>query len=149
MKEFLLQAMIPFLTATLGTLGFALLFSVPKRHLAFAVLGGSMAILAYLGATLIWTDLFLCNMMAMMVSATYAEIMARVTKCPVTLYLIPSIVPLVPGGGLYYTMFYLVDGNKEAAMIMGEKTLLTALGISVGILIISIVTQFIYALKKA
>jgi len=34
-------------------------------------------------------------------------------------------------------------------MIMGEKTLLTALGISVGILIISIVTQFIYALKKA
>jgi uncharacterized membrane protein YjjB (DUF3815 family) len=56
-----------------------------------------------------------------------AEIFARMFKAPATVFLITGIIPLVPGGGLYYTMDALIDGNMalfaekgiEAAGIAG------------------------------
>ena len=39
----------------------------------------------------------------------YAEAMARARKTPVTGYLLVALLPLVPGGGIYYTMEYCIN----------------------------------------
>lgn len=148
MSAFLEQAVVPIVTASVGTLGFSMLFSVPWRHLATATLGGTVAIVMYLSAGLFTDSVFLCNLIAMVFATAYVETMARVKKCPVTLYLIPSVVPLVPGGGLYYTMYYMVDGNWDEVLARGKATLLAALGISMGILIVSVITDLIFSSSK-
>ena len=148
MSVFFEQAMIPVLTASIGTLGFSMLFSVPWRHLIYSVLGGTVAIVMYLIAGLFTDDVFLMNLIAMMFATAYVEIMARVRKCPVTLYLIPSVVPLVPGSGLYYTMYHMVDGDWNEVIARGKDTLLAALGISMGILIVSVFTDMLTFPRK-
>ena len=60
-------------------------------------------------------------------------------KAPATVFLIPSIIPLVPGGRLYYTMRAIVDGDADSAKIYAMETIVIALGIAVGIVVISLV----------
>ena len=115
-----LDALVTVLTATIGTLGFSLLFSVPRRRLFYATFSGTVSIVGYLVAGMFSDSELVCNLIGMVAAATYVEIMARVTRCPVTLYLIPSTVPLIPGGGLYYTMFYIVEGNVGLAAAKGK-----------------------------
>ena len=73
-----------------------------------------------------------------LVGAGYSEIMARGTKVPVPVYMVPCVIPLVPGGGLYGTRFNFVTGNYPAAAEAGLRTLQTALGIAGGVVIASV-----------
>ena len=43
----------------------------------------------------------------------FSEIMARLRRCPVTGYLLVALLPLVPGGGIYYAMRYCVAGDTQ------------------------------------
>jgi uncharacterized membrane protein YjjB (DUF3815 family) len=67
----------------------------------------------------------------------YSEIMARVHKAPVTGYLLVSLLPLVPGGGIYYTMEYCIIGNTEMFLETGIHTLGIAGALALGILLVS------------
>lgn len=60
---------------------------------------------------------------ATVVISVYSEIMARVCKVPVTLFLTTAVLPLVPGGGMYYTMEYCVRGETSLFAETGLHTL--------------------------
>ena len=72
-----------------------------------------------------------------MVISIYAEIMARVCKVPVTLFLTTAVLPLVPGGGMYYTMEYCVQGEMQLFAETGLHTLALAGAIALGIMLVS------------
>ena len=55
-------------------------------------------------------------------SALYSEIMARVRKYPTICYLVVSIIPLIPGASLYYTMQQAVDGTMDKFVSQGLFT---------------------------
>ena len=40
-------------------------------------------------------------------------------KCPITIFLVSGIIPLVPGAGIYYTAYYLVTGQMSLAAVKG------------------------------
>ena len=65
-------------------------------------------------------------------AAAYAEIMARLLKAPVPLYVLPSVISLVPGGSLYYTMSYCMERDWEQFGIYGYRTVQYALAIAAG-----------------
>ena len=78
-----------------------------------------------------------------LILSVYAEIMARVTKAPATPILACSIIPLVPGGKLYYTTYYFVMGENELFRESLGALLSIAGGLAVGIILISaIVYEF-------
>ena len=52
------------------------------------------------------------------------ELLARYYKKPATVYIIPGIVPLVPGAGMYYTMLALVRKDFYVAISKGTETFL-------------------------
>jgi uncharacterized membrane protein YjjB (DUF3815 family) len=56
--------------------------------------------------------------------------MARIIKAPVTIFLICSIIPLVPGSGMYYTMLECVKGSINNALNQGFETLSNAMSIA-------------------
>ena len=62
----------------------------------------------------------------------YSEIMARVRRCPVTGYLLVALLPLVPGGGIYYAMRYCVAGETQAFLDMLLHTLGMAAALAAG-----------------
>ena len=74
-----------------------------------------------------------------MFTALFAEIASRVRKAPTIVFLIPGVIPTVPGGALYRAMraLLLLDfaGASEALL----TTLQIGLGIAGGILTVSII----------
>lgn len=79
------------------------------------------------------------NLIPTIVGTLYAEVIARIVKAPTIVFLIPAVIPLTPGGTLYYTMSAIVEGDMVKAQKQGEITLLVALGIAVGIVFISVI----------
>ncbi|MBQ1674705.1 MAG: threonine/serine exporter family protein [Oscillospiraceae bacterium] len=131
------QTVIQLTAALFGGLGVGLLFGMRPRHLLPAALGGVLAWGVYLGMEALTGLEFMACLVAAAVAVVYAEVMARLRKTPATLFVIPGIVPLVPGSSLYNTMSYAVRGEAELARIYGTKTLLCALAIAAGISIVT------------
>ncbi|MBQ4036628.1 MAG: threonine/serine exporter family protein [Clostridia bacterium] len=131
------------LYATLGSLGFALLFNMPTRHLLPASLGGLLTWGTYLLSAHLGAGLFLANFFAAVIGQLWAEIMARTMKTPATLYYITAFIPLIPGSSLYHTMESAVGGNWTGLRSYGVQTLLVTLGIAAGITLIGGILYFI------
>ena len=70
--------------------------------------------------------------------AIYSEIMARLTKAPVPVYLVPCMIILVPGSLLYKTMNYFISGAYDLAGSSALTTLAVAAGIAGGIMAASV-----------
>lgn len=83
--------------------------------------------------------------LSMVAVSLYSEYMARKHHSPVTVYLVISYIPLVPGGGAYYTMEYLVGGETQLAMETGIHTLFVAGAIAMGIVLVSSMTRILAA----
>jgi len=49
--------------------------------------------------------------------------------------MIASIIPLVPGGGMYYTMLASLEGNTFRSVELGLSTIMTAFAIAAGLAI--------------
>lgn len=140
------EAVIQILCAGLGTLGFALFFQVRRQHLITASLGGSLSWLCYLAVWVRWESVFLSALTAAAVICLWSEAMARVRKAPANVFLIPGIVPLLPGGALYYAMSGIVAGNLDQFVLKGKETALVAVGIAGGIVIGSEIVRLIMSI---
>jgi len=64
-------------------------------------------------------------------------VLARLTKSPTTIYLAVALIPLVPGGGIYYTMLYFINGDIDLGISTGIHTLLISGALAVGIIMVS------------
>lgn len=142
MKEMIFQL----ISGTVGSLGFSLIFNVGKKHLFPAALGGLLSWAIYLLCNrLFCMDMLISTILASACSQIYAEILARIFKSPTTVFFIPAVVPLIPGGTLYNTMYSAVFQDWTNFRSYGVNTLLTTLGISIGL---SFVSAVLYILAK-
>ncbi len=134
--QFCEKYMVMIVTAAAGTLGYCLLINVKRNKIVYGCLGGVVSTFLYCACMEAGLTPLLQNLIPAAVVTLYAEVLARVIKAPATVFLIPSIIPLVPGGRLYYTMRAIVDGDADSAKIYAMDI---ALGIAVGIVVISLV----------
>lgn len=142
MKEMIFQL----ISGTVGSFGFSLIFNVGKKHLIPAALGGLISWAVYLLCNrLLNMDMLMSSVLASACCQVYAEILARVFKTPTTVFFIPAVVPLIPGGSLYNTMYSAVFQDWSSFRVYGINTLLTTLGISIGL---SFVSAVLYIVAK-
>lgn len=137
--QFCEKYMVMIVTAAAGTLGYCLLINVKRNKIVYGCLGGVVSTFLYCACVEAGLTPLLQNLIPAAVVTLYAEVLARVIKAPATVFLIPSIIPLVPGGRLYYAMRAIVDGDADSAKIYAMETIVIALGIAVGIVVISLV----------
>lgn len=123
------------LTAVMSAAGFGIYFRIKPKRLPFAALGGLLAWGIYTAAEVSGIQIFFSSFIATAALVAYSEIMARILKAPANITLIPSIVPLLPGRLLYYTMQSVTEGRLADAYSFGVPVLQNLLGISVGILL--------------
>ncbi|MBO5746586.1 MAG: threonine/serine exporter family protein [Clostridia bacterium] len=143
---------IQLVTAFFGAFGFALLFQLRKKLLIAAAVGGLINWGVYLLIEPMFDNEFIPCFVAAAVAVVYCEVAARVFKAPVTLFLVPSIVPSVPGSGLFYTMSSIVKKDWAGAKEFGLRTAEFALGIAAGIclavVVFSIVNTIVHRAKE-
>ena len=132
------QALILIFAGIGGTLGFSLIFRMRKKLIVWSLLGAALTLGVYVLCLATMQHAFFQNLFPALVGALYAEITAKLTKSPATQYLACAIIPLVPGGGLYYTMYHFVTGDLDAFHAQLTQTARVAAGLAVGIMLVSV-----------
>lgn len=141
-------ALIQILMGAIGTLGFSIYFRVSERNVAAATFGGALGWGVYLLCFHLWGNVFAANVVATAVVYFWSVAMARVLKAPSNTYLIPGIIPLLPGGPLYYTMAGLVDGDRALFIKNGTTTILVTFGMVTGMVAAAVVFYYILKLQQ-
>ena len=136
-----------FLTLLAST-GFSVVFNIQLKDLPFAALGGVIVRVVHILFKLAFPAYaFVYTIFAAFFAALYSEILAIVKKEPSTLYLYPSIVPLIPGDLFYYTALGIIWGNMSIFTQFGPDLALSLIGISVGFVLCSTIVHYIRKFK--
>lgn len=118
---------IQLIAAFVGTLGFSALFGAPRRYYIVCGFVGMIGWMAY-----IFTDSIL---VASLIIAVVSHVFAVIRRCPVTIFIICGIIPLVPGGGLFWTLYYMLTSRLRLAFEAGTGALRATIAIAGGIII--------------
>ena len=144
----MMDIIIQLFVAWVGSLGFSLIFNPGKKTLLPATLGGMVGWGVYLLVEHFGAGIFLSTIAAAAFCQVYAEVFSRILKCPRTVIYIPAVVPLVPGGSLYYTMYYAAVNDWPRFMEYGAKTAQVAFGMAVGASFVSAIVLLLPHKKK-
>ena len=126
---------VQLIAAFLGTVSFAALFGVPLKYYLDAGFCGMIGWLLYLvlsrytamsPAEVIFCATALVTITALLQSAG--------RKCPITVFLISGIFPLVPGAGIFWTSYNIVSNQLPEALNTGFVALKATVAIAFGIL---------------
>lgn len=133
MDAILTYYVLPCLWAFLACLGFTLVFNIHGVGKLICGVGGALGWLVYLlgGSTIF------AAFLAAAAIGVFSEIMARVRRCPATGYLLVALLPLVPGGGIYYAMSYCVAGYTNLFLTTLLHTFGMAAALAVGAMLAS------------
>ena len=94
-------------------------------------------------------SVFLQSFAASAATAVWSEVLARVKKTPAQQYLIIGLIPLVPGGTLYYAMSALVRQDWAQAQFYGYRVSAFVLGIAAGVsLTLSLLDMLLNARRR-
>ena len=135
------EAFIIILSGMIGTVGFSILFKSDKNRIFCNAIGGALTCLLYVICCYCFESIFLQNFFPALFVTAYAEVMARIVKAPATPILACSVIPLVPGGKLYYTTYYFVIGDNAKFDSTLSELLQIAAGLAVGIICISVIVH--------
>ena len=139
---------VEFLFAFLGTLGFTLIFNVPLRHIPVASFVGGAGWVIYQIAVAMGSGVAIACFFGACTVGLTSDIASKVCKEAATIFVIPGVLPLVPGAGTYYTMLAIVQGNLDQAAAKGIETLAMAGAIALGLLVMGTVIQIFRAAAK-
>ena len=124
-----------FVAAMIGTVAFSVLFSVPRRYYLSCGLIGAAGWIIYSICVC-----FLGSGEACLAATIVVILLCRFTairrRCPVTVFLIAGIFPLVPGAGIYWTIYYLVTNQLHLALETGYGAVKSAIAIVLGIVFV-------------
>ena len=132
------------LYAAVGVVAFGIIFNVKGRNLYYAAIGGAIGWLSYLATAHLMTTDILGYFCAACAISIYSEIFARLKKCPVTVCLVPGLIPLVPGSGIYRTMQYCVSGQTDLFWQTGLYTLEVAAVIGFAMICVSSLVRMFF-----
>ena len=110
------------LSAFFATIFFAILFNVQKKHVIACGIVGACGWAIYIIGTMQNCSPVLATFFGAYLVAQGSYFLAKYKKAPVTVFLIPGVIPLVPGIGLYRTMYALLFSEYTKAL---EYALLT------------------------
>ena len=142
-----MDLLMPCLYAVLASFAFGLISELHswKYLLSAAAIGGLGWLVYLLLDSYSTVPRFL---MTTIVIAALSEIMARVFKAPATIFLVVGIIPLVPGGGIYYTMEGLINGDMTVFLQKGMETVAAAGSIAVGCSLVTSLARVITVWRR-
>ncbi len=146
--EILTGIIIRLITSITGTIGFSLIFNISRNRLFWAALGGLLTSAVYELTAVLDGDPMISAFTSALFMALYSESFARILRTSAVIFLFPCAIPIVPGRGLYYTMYYILFYDREKLIEYAKPTLSIALGIAVGVSFASIIVSVLMHISK-
>lgn len=134
---------IQILAAAVGTFAFAVLFGVPRAYYIFCGITGGCGWIIYLAFERY--GIVAASLIATMAITLLSRLFAIRERCPVTIFLISGIFPLVPGSYVYWTTYYFVTNQPQLALEKGYMALKIAFAIVLGIVFIFEIPQGVFS----
>ena len=125
------------LLACVVTAAFGIIFNIRGKTLFYVGLNGAIGFCIYSVSLHFGVSSYTSMFFASTGMTIFAEITARLRRSPASLYLIAALIPIVPGGGIYQFVLYLIQGEMDSAFTTGVRTLLEAGGIALGVIVVS------------
>ncbi len=139
------EYLLPCFYSFMACISFTLVFNIHGREQLVCGIGGAIGWLVYI---LLDETIFAAFAAAAAIGA-FSEIMARVIRCPATGNLLVALLPLVPGGGIYYAMSYCVDGQIQLFLQTMLHTLGVAAALAAGVMVSFSVSRTVFAARQA
>lgn len=137
-----------FVFAIIATFGWTIFFNAPKEDLFHCSLNGAIGWVVFVVLSRYTENSVFSNFIASFVVNLLSEILARKLKKPAILYIIPGIIPLVPGLGIYNTMLHMIQGSYIKAIEIGTEVALVSGGIVLGMVVVTSCVKVYYKIKN-
>ncbi len=133
------------LCAAIATVGFSLLYHVSWKHMPFIGITGGVCWLVFLvfNAKM---GLGPAAFFASVGLAFCSFLFSRVKQCPMTVFLVPGIIPIVPGCTLFFSVFDLLRGNYHDAAVLAAQSIIICGAIVLGTALVSVIPGRFFAL---
>ncbi len=128
----------------LAAVGFAVFLSSPKKTLYISGAIGMTSWIIYILLRRRGIESINCSFVAACVASLICEILSRKMKKPTILFVVPGIITLIPGLGLYNTMSYGIEGDFQQAFTTGANVLLDSGAIALGVVIVPPLFRYYY-----
>lgn len=140
--------LIQIATGLIGSLCFGILFNMRGKRLIAAAVGGLLS-----WGLFVVLSHFILNepinyFIVAAVVSLYSEIMARILKTPAAPIVTTALIPLIPGGSLYYTMSSAFESNFTIFLEKAVSTLKLACALALGIIVVTAISQFLFKRVK-
>lgn len=119
----------------ISSVGFAIIMRVPKDSIVYSGISGAVGWIVYWLAGIVGISVTISTFLGAVTIAAVSYYFARHRHTPATLYNIPGIVALVPGGISYKMTYNLVIGEYNIAMFYGIRVLAIAGAIAGGLIV--------------
>lgn len=125
--------LVQVLGAFLGIISVSVIYGIDRKYFRYCGACGAVGWMIYLMADYVTTSEALRVYVATLVVALLSHLFARILKAPVTMFLIPGILPLVPGLGMYRSVYHLILVSNQTAGYYLLETLKSAGSIALAI----------------
>ena len=141
--------LIPSGVSFIPVLAFAIRFRAPRRDWAPCGLTGMVGWVVYWLAGQGGVSVVAASLYGTLALALLSRVLAVVRRCPVTVFLTGGIFPLVPGAGIYYTVYAFITGDNAGALFKGVETLKIAGAIALGIVLVLALPRSVFRVFAA
>lgn len=136
-------------SAMIGTMAFAVLFGVPRKYYVDCGISGTAGWIAYLAMVrLAGASNVEATLIATMIVGIISYMFAAHRHCPVIVFLVCGIFPLVPGAGVFWTTYNIVSDQLPEALASGFLAVKLTFAIVFGIIIYTEIRRRIPVLNR-
>lgn len=125
------------LLCIIAAYSFGVIFNIKGRYLKISAIGGGIAWLSYKLLLIAGLENNLSFFFATICFGIYVEICARIYNAPSTVMSVCAMIILVPGYGVYNTLYGFLTNDYDNAVKTGISTLMIAGSISLGLVFIT------------
>ena len=142
------QELISVISAFFGSLGFSIIYNIRGLRIWIPAIGGAVFWAVYLIFLHFINNEFLGFFFVAILITIYSEIWARILKTPSTVILMPTVIPLIPGGSLYYAMDAALRHDMPHFFLKAQAAVGLAVALAAGIMAVTSMQHLISALLK-
>ena len=140
------QDVLSVIASFFGSLGFAIIYNIRGRRVLIPAIGGAVFWAVYLVILHFVNNEYLGFFVVAILITIYSEIWARILKTPATTVLMPTVIPLIPGGSLYYAMDAALRRDMPQFIVKGQAAIGLAIALAAGIMVVTSLRRPIEAL---
>lgn len=144
---FWLEIVINIAFSYIASVGFALTINVPHRALNLSGISGAAGWMAYWFCFNLGMGRMVSNLIGAFLIGILGRFFARIKKCPVTVFNIPALVPLVPGMPAYQAVRALAFGKYTEGQELILRVAIVTAAIGLGFLLATMCIEAFYRIK--